>query len=94
MRAQEYIASFDAKAKFSHIIAEVEKYNKEYIVTRRGVPAALIIPYRAKDLNQIQTNIGKFLSYLVMRGRRVSSNGGDLREKAGTILEDKRKTVK
>ncbi|MDR3200949.1 MAG: type II toxin-antitoxin system prevent-host-death family antitoxin [Spirochaetales bacterium] len=38
------IGAFEAKTRFSEIIADVEN-GKDYIVTRRGKPVAKIIPF-------------------------------------------------
>ncbi len=43
------IGSFAAKTHLSKILAEVEK-GEEYVITRRGKPAAKIIPYHGTSI--------------------------------------------
>ncbi|WP_195909995.1 type II toxin-antitoxin system Phd/YefM family antitoxin [Rickettsiales endosymbiont of Trichoplax sp. H2] len=58
----KYIASFEAKTKFSSIIKEVKSTDVHYIVTKRGKPMALIVPYKQKS-EQATSAINDFIKY-------------------------------
>ena len=58
----KYIAAFEAKTKFSSIIQEVKNTDVHYIVTKRGEPMALIVPYKEKK-QQATSVINDFIKY-------------------------------
>ena len=52
------IGAFEAKTHFSQYLDEVEK-GVEVVITRRGQPVALLIPYPSKRVD-FMTNIQSF----------------------------------
>ena len=58
----KYIAAFEAKTKFSSIIQEVKNTDVNYVVTKRGEPMALIVPYK-KRKEQTTSTINNFIKY-------------------------------
>jgi len=55
MLSQE-IGAFEAKTHFSKILKEVEK-GAVYIITKRGKPVAMIVPYKQENRMSVEETI-------------------------------------
>ena len=75
--SKEIIGSYAAKTHFSEILDHVSKEKKEYVVTKRGKPVAIISPYIQDDYKDVKKSVERFIKY---SDKRNLSLGEDIKE--------------